>query len=476
MRFSCKSCGATFQTASGAAPRLGFACPACGGEMAASAEVVELHSDRVPTRRYDLDELRARLELEKEESARARGAPRSAEQIWFAAVQGRQVGPLTSAGLQGLRARGQLSAATLVWREGWPAWVAAEAVAELRPVLGLAEEKPGRPFPVQPAAPTPPPLDSTYPAARALAGENTDPMGAWPPPPAREGAEAGAAPGGVAGDPIGPIAGDLTARARSGAMQPSLPFGLEGESTDPGGASRGARAPESAPPAADPDGSSLREGPPAAASGAAKAGAADTAADSPAGSAADRTANTSADTAAVTAAASASAADAVPVAAASVPSPQAASPAAPASGSPPPAEATAVASSEPVPPSSEAAAPGTHAPASAEAETPEPEPLAAGAASDPPPESSDAPHGSSRGRRRPLSKPPRPGGPVSDGGVRTIDLSGGDPADAPLPRPPGQQQWFSGSEEGSDFNPRNIGFAVAIAVVLLALALLVKAH
>jgi GYF domain 2 len=139
MRFSCMSCGATFQTAAGAAPKATFACPACGGEMATSADVVELHQDRVPTRRYDAVELRARLELEKEESARTRGTPRSAGQIWFAAVQGRQVGPLTPAGLHGLRARGQLQAATLVWREGWPAWVAAEAVAELRPVLGLAE-------------------------------------------------------------------------------------------------------------------------------------------------------------------------------------------------------------------------------------------------------------------------------------------------------------------------------------------------
>ena len=96
LRFSCKSCGATFQTTSGTGPKAAFACPACGGEMAASAEVVELHSDRIPTRRYDMQELRARLETEREESARARGTPRTAEQVWFAAVQGRQVGPLTA--------------------------------------------------------------------------------------------------------------------------------------------------------------------------------------------------------------------------------------------------------------------------------------------------------------------------------------------------------------------------------------------
>ena len=63
-----------------------------------------------------------------------------------------------------------------------------------------------------------------------------------------------------------------------------------------------------------------------------------------------------------------------------------------------------------------------------------------------------------------------------DGGVRTIDLSGGSAADAPLPRRSSQPQWFHGAEEGRDVNPRNVGFAVALAVVVLALALLVKAH
>jgi hypothetical protein len=167
MRFSCKSCQATFQTATGAPAAAGFRCPSCNGEMAVVAEVVDLYQDRSPTRRYDLDDLRARLDLEREEFAKSRGAPRSADQVWFAAVQGRQVGPLSVAGIAGLRARGQLSAASLVWREGWPSWVAAEAVPERRQILGLPEEQLGRPFPVQPAEPAPPPFESTYAAARS---------------------------------------------------------------------------------------------------------------------------------------------------------------------------------------------------------------------------------------------------------------------------------------------------------------------
>jgi hypothetical protein len=193
MRFSCTSCGATFQTAAGVAAKAAFPCPGCGGEMAATAEVVELRPDRLPTRRYDADDLRARLEVEKEESARARGSNRSPDQVWFAAVQGRQVGPLTPAGVQGLRARGQLSPATLVWRVGWPSWVAAEAAPELRPALGLAEEISTSPFPLLASEPTPPPLLSTYPVALgasptgpeqspAPAGQVPPPEGSAPPP------------------------------------------------------------------------------------------------------------------------------------------------------------------------------------------------------------------------------------------------------------------------------------------------------
>ncbi len=169
MRFSCKSCQATFQTATAAPASQSFRCPSCNGEMAAAAEVVDLWQDRIPTRRYDLDDLRARLDAEREEFAHCAGPGWARIRFWFAAVQGRQVGPLSAAGIAGLRARGQLSPASLVWREGWPSWVAAEAVPELRATLGLPEETPGRPFPVQPSAPTPPPFDSTYAAARATA-------------------------------------------------------------------------------------------------------------------------------------------------------------------------------------------------------------------------------------------------------------------------------------------------------------------
>lgn len=102
-----------------------FVCPHCGAESDTQ--------DRAPTRVYDLDELRSRLEEER------KAASSHSWQVWYAGVDGRSVGPLTLGGLEGLAARDQLRRKTLVWRDGWPAWMAAEAVPELRALLGLPE-------------------------------------------------------------------------------------------------------------------------------------------------------------------------------------------------------------------------------------------------------------------------------------------------------------------------------------------------
>lgn len=98
--------------------------------MQPEAEVLDLH--RLPPRRHDLGDLQARLALDREATG--------PDQIWFVGVAGRRVGPLTLAGLDGLKARGQLAGTSMVWRDGWPMWAVAEAVPELRPLLGLAHE------------------------------------------------------------------------------------------------------------------------------------------------------------------------------------------------------------------------------------------------------------------------------------------------------------------------------------------------
>ncbi len=103
--------------------------------MQTEADVLELR-DRIPTRPYDLASLHEQL---AEERAAAGSHER---QIWYVGVHGRSVGPLTQAGLSGLAARGQLERATLVWREGFSSWIAAELVGELRAILGLPETHP----------------------------------------------------------------------------------------------------------------------------------------------------------------------------------------------------------------------------------------------------------------------------------------------------------------------------------------------
>ncbi len=140
--------------------------------MQPEADVVDLH--RIPTRRYDLQELKARLALEREATEPRSETPHEPGQVWFVGVAGRRVGPLTRAGLEGLKARGQLAVTSLVWREGWPVWAAAEAVPELRPLLGLSPEL-AVPLPRELAAP-PLPAQESLPFA-ALVEEVTDPAG-----------------------------------------------------------------------------------------------------------------------------------------------------------------------------------------------------------------------------------------------------------------------------------------------------------
>jgi hypothetical protein len=140
VRFACPACEAVFESGAARPSPAQIDCPGCGERMLAEADVLALSGDRVPTRPYDLAELKAQLEQEK-------AATPPSDRVWFVGLHGRSVGPLTEAGLEGLLARGQLQRRTLIWREGWPAWTAAETVTELRHILGLP----------RPAAPGEPP-------------------------------------------------------------------------------------------------------------------------------------------------------------------------------------------------------------------------------------------------------------------------------------------------------------------------------
>ena len=188
MRYSCTTCDASLQSSAARAEKL--PCPSCGGELRAEADVYHLRTDRDPTRRYDLEELKARLQAEKDAVAALERAPasRTPEQVWFVGVQGRQVGPLTMSGLSGLRTRSQLAPHSLVWREGFPSWVAAEAVPELRPLLGLVASTPALPFaeertarPLPPAPPAGEPAETAEVLEERPAEDVTLPPEPFPP-------------------------------------------------------------------------------------------------------------------------------------------------------------------------------------------------------------------------------------------------------------------------------------------------------
>ena len=184
--------------------------------MEKSADVIDL--DRAETRRYDLHDLKSRLEAEKA-AAGSTGGP---GQVWFVAAQGRKVGPLTRAGLEGLRARGILAPQTLVWRAGWPLWAAAEAVPELRPLLGLSLELTGS----APREDSLPSIDRANMVAPPLPDAQSLPFEA--PAAAAEGAQDQAATG--PGDETTEPSSPAPRRAPRTAYQFSAPSSREGPS------------------------------------------------------------------------------------------------------------------------------------------------------------------------------------------------------------------------------------------------------
>lgn len=82
---------------------------------------------------------------------------------FFISKDNKQVGPLEESQLL----EAGLTAETLVWASGWPAWRKAEAVPELTPLLQGATPPPIPPQVTLGGATTPPPLPQAMPAAPA---------------------------------------------------------------------------------------------------------------------------------------------------------------------------------------------------------------------------------------------------------------------------------------------------------------------
>jgi hypothetical protein len=69
---------------------------------------------------------------------------------WYISAQGQQVGPLGPQQLGAYVQQGQLTAATMVWRQGMAGWAQAGTVSELAALFG--------PPPMGAVPPSPPPL------------------------------------------------------------------------------------------------------------------------------------------------------------------------------------------------------------------------------------------------------------------------------------------------------------------------------
>lgn len=103
--------------------------------------------------------------------------------VWYYAVNGTQIGPITLADLRAAFAAGKFAAHDLVWKEGMPDWVPARAVADLRPTA--APPPPVRPAAEEPLALEAEPLDAPpaarpkKPKRRREADDPVKPEGRW---------------------------------------------------------------------------------------------------------------------------------------------------------------------------------------------------------------------------------------------------------------------------------------------------------
>jgi predicted Zn finger-like uncharacterized protein len=81
-------------------------------------------------------------------------APRDAP-VWFAIVQGKQLGPITRAELALQASAGQVGPRTYLWKEGMESWIRAKEVTELVPFFAAPPTPPPPPAEETPAAQSP---------------------------------------------------------------------------------------------------------------------------------------------------------------------------------------------------------------------------------------------------------------------------------------------------------------------------------
>jgi predicted Zn finger-like uncharacterized protein len=147
-----------------AAPPAPVAAPTAAAPAAADPDP-KRDSDTENTVAMDSDLLERAVLASKSENpdqvlAVSRPPPAAPDQaIWFAMLQGKQIGPLTRGDLAGRATSGEVGPRTYLWKEGMDSWQRARDVAELSALF---------PLPVTPSVPItvpPPPVQTPDPSA-----------------------------------------------------------------------------------------------------------------------------------------------------------------------------------------------------------------------------------------------------------------------------------------------------------------------
>ncbi|MCB9739597.1 MAG: zinc-ribbon domain-containing protein [Deltaproteobacteria bacterium] len=118
MKISCPACGANYkipdEKVQGKNRVFKVGCKKCGAEIRVRGVATEADAGRT-TMPFQMDMPEA--------------APTTPQRVWFAGIEGKQVGPLTEAEVQEHIGAGRLKADDLVWRKGFGAWTPVREVA-----------------------------------------------------------------------------------------------------------------------------------------------------------------------------------------------------------------------------------------------------------------------------------------------------------------------------------------------------------
>ncbi|MGA9652643.1 MAG: GYF domain-containing protein, partial [Polyangia bacterium] len=107
-------------------------CDACQAKYSIADEKVQGKAFKIRCKKCNhIIVVRSGGERAASAAAEPKPAPAEAQGTWYVVVEGEQVGPLAEPDIAARLARGEITAETLVWKEGFADWVKLSAVPEL---------------------------------------------------------------------------------------------------------------------------------------------------------------------------------------------------------------------------------------------------------------------------------------------------------------------------------------------------------